>query len=148
MAAGNAVVATDVGQTRQIVDQSVGYCVSPDAGALAAAIDGLLADPDRARQLGTAARLRVIEGYSPGPYVERLLGIYESAIRRRGRVQPRQPRRDGAGGAARLARRITLPVSQPRAPGAGSAPRARRSVQPAQASCTFTARSPRAGVLR
>jgi glycosyltransferase involved in cell wall biosynthesis len=80
MASGNAVVATDVGQTWQIVDHSVGIRVPPEASALAAATVDLLADRPRLAALGRAARQRVLDRYGPGPYVDRLMDIYRRVL--------------------------------------------------------------------
>jgi glycosyltransferase involved in cell wall biosynthesis len=88
MASGNAVVATDVGQTAQIVDETVGVRVPAEPCALADALAGLLADPDRAARLGRAARQRVLEQYGPDRYVEALLGVYQRAGERRLPVAP------------------------------------------------------------
>jgi glycosyltransferase involved in cell wall biosynthesis len=74
MASGNAVVATDVGQTWRIVDGAVGRRVPPHPQAIAGAVG------DR---LGAAARERVLARYGPDPYVSRLLEVYELARRRR-----------------------------------------------------------------
>ncbi len=92
MAAGNAVVATDVGQTWRIVDDAVGCRVTADAPAIAGAISALLADPQRTG-LGQAARERVLERYGPEPYVEGILQVYGRARRRRSRhrVTPSPP---------------------------------------------------------
>jgi glycosyltransferase involved in cell wall biosynthesis len=79
MASGNAVVATDVGETRQIVDPAVGVRVPGDPEAIAGAVCALLADPNRTGALGSAARQRVLERYGPGPYLDRLLTVYERA---------------------------------------------------------------------
>lgn len=83
MASGNAVVATDVGQTWRIVDEAVGVRVTPRADALADALRRLLDNPAETRRMGEAARRRVLERYGPGPYVERLIGVYENTIARR-----------------------------------------------------------------
>ncbi len=80
MASGNAVVATDVGQTWQIVDDTVGVRVPPEPGAVAAATADLLADRPRLASLGQAARQRVFERYGPGPYVDRLLEVYRRLL--------------------------------------------------------------------
>ncbi|MDQ3700125.1 MAG: glycosyltransferase family 4 protein [Chloroflexota bacterium] len=85
MASANAVVATDVGQTWRIVDDTVGCRVAADAPAIAGAISALIAEPDRAARLGRAARERVLERYGPEPYVERILEVYARAQRRRAR---------------------------------------------------------------
>lgn len=79
MASGNAVVATDVGHTFQIVDDAVGTRVPPRADALAEAILALLSDPQRCLALGQAARNRVAERYGPERYVDALLGVYARA---------------------------------------------------------------------
>lgn len=59
-AMGKPGVGTDVRGTREvIVDGETGYLVpTRDAAALAAAISRVVADPDRAREMGRAARLR------------------------------------------------------------------------------------------
>ena len=76
MASGNAVAATDVGGTAQIVDESVGARVPPEPDALAEAIECLLRRPDRLAARGAAARQRVLAHYGPEPYVDRLLDLY------------------------------------------------------------------------
>lgn len=82
MACENAIVATDVGHTWQIVDDQVGYRVPPVSEAVGAAVADLLTRPAEARRLGAAARARVLERYSPGVYLTRLLDVYEQAWRR------------------------------------------------------------------
>jgi len=59
---GLPVVATDVGWVSDIVvDGKTGFVVAPgDSGALAAALDGALRDPE---QVGAAARVRCLERY-------------------------------------------------------------------------------------
>jgi glycosyltransferase involved in cell wall biosynthesis len=63
MAAGKPVVATDVsGMRLAVVDGETGYLVPErDSTALARAVSELLADPDRAAEMGRAGRLRVEE---------------------------------------------------------------------------------------
>ncbi|MGI8423073.1 MAG: glycosyltransferase family 4 protein [Chloroflexota bacterium] len=80
MAAGNAVVATDVGQTRQIVDESVGVLVEPTGDAIAAGIRRLLDEPDATARKGRAARERVLAGYGPDRYIDRLLEVYARVL--------------------------------------------------------------------
>ncbi|QEC48497.1 glycosyltransferase [Baekduia soli] len=69
MAAGLPVVACDAPGVRAIVgdgDDAGGVVVATeDEAALAAAVRALLADPDRARRLGEAARRRVAARFSP-----------------------------------------------------------------------------------
>ena len=63
MACGAAVVATQVPGSSALA--GAGVLVPPeDPAALARAVDALLADPDRRRQLGRAARQRAVERYS------------------------------------------------------------------------------------
>jgi glycosyltransferase involved in cell wall biosynthesis len=66
MASRLAVVATRVGAVPELVDdRKRGILVEPgDVGALAAALERLLADPELARQLGTAGRELVEAGYT------------------------------------------------------------------------------------
>lgn len=61
MASAVPAVCTDVGGIGEILDDGVsGYLVAPgDAEALAARIVSLLRDPQKARGMGNAARLRV-----------------------------------------------------------------------------------------
>lgn len=60
MALGRAIVATRVGGNEEIVtaDESALLVPSRDPAALARALDQIIADPDRRRSLGAAARLR------------------------------------------------------------------------------------------
>jgi len=66
MAAGVAGVATDVGGVRDvIVDDSMGVVVAPqDAGALASAVERLIADADRRTSMGAAARRSVVARFA------------------------------------------------------------------------------------
>jgi len=61
MAAARPVVATSVGGVPDLVEDGISGRLAPpgDARALASAIVGLLADPDRARAMGGAGRKRV-----------------------------------------------------------------------------------------
>jgi glycosyltransferase involved in cell wall biosynthesis len=64
MAAGNAIVATDVGANREVL-AGTGLVVPPkDDAALASAMRQLLDDPALAHSLGVAARKRVETHYS------------------------------------------------------------------------------------
>jgi glycosyltransferase involved in cell wall biosynthesis len=62
MTMGRAVVATDVGDLPEAVEHGVtGTIVAPgDPEALAAALDALLGDPERARAFGEAGRARML----------------------------------------------------------------------------------------
>jgi glycosyltransferase involved in cell wall biosynthesis len=81
MAQGKPVVATAVGGTPElVVDGKTGLLVPPgDAGALAAALERVLRDPELARRLGEAGRHRVMESFSLSAMTERVLGLYTRA---------------------------------------------------------------------
>lgn len=73
MACGNAVVATDVGMTRELVDEQVGILISPDVDELAAAVRTLLQDIEATKAMGQRARTRVIERHTAARYWDYLL---------------------------------------------------------------------------
>lgn len=78
MAAGKAVVVSDVGGIPSVVRDDVnGMLVKPgDASALAAVIGRLLCDAPARQRLGRGARATVEEGYSLGSSLRRLVAIY------------------------------------------------------------------------
>jgi glycosyltransferase involved in cell wall biosynthesis len=78
MAAGAAVVATDVGGTTEALEhESNGLLVPPDApAAMAAAIIRLLNDPVRAAELGRAARQHIVRHYSLDRMVHATEALY------------------------------------------------------------------------
>ena len=76
MACENAIVATDVGHTREIVDETIGELVPPTPRDVARGVVGLLTNPPRCREAGRRARERVLARYSPEKYVQRLLEVY------------------------------------------------------------------------
>ncbi|MCS6865434.1 MAG: glycosyltransferase [Gemmataceae bacterium] len=82
MAAGRAVIATDVGANRQLLDDGrCGLLVPPGhPAAIAAAITELLTDPVRAAALGAAARRRVQELYSREAMCRRFQQFYRALI--------------------------------------------------------------------
>ncbi len=73
-AAGCALVASPRAATKFVTDE-VGRVVKPDPDALAAALDGLAADPGRTARLGAAARERA-KGYS----WDAVAGEYEALL--------------------------------------------------------------------
>ena len=80
MAAGKAVVATDVGANRDVLGDT-GVIVPPgDDAALAAAIGDLLADPGRIEELGIAARRRVEERFSRDAMRRRFEAFYRELV--------------------------------------------------------------------
>ncbi len=75
MACGAAVVATRVAGSSALA--GAGVLVAPeDPGALAGAVDALLADPDRRSQLGLAARQRAVERYSLRRSLDAILALW------------------------------------------------------------------------
>lgn len=88
MAMGRPVVATRVGGLAEAVaDGETGFLVEPRRpGELAAAIQRLLARPDRGRALGAAGRVRAHEDYRDTVMVERVERMLLEVVRQRGRV--------------------------------------------------------------
>lgn len=84
MACATAVVASDVGGIPEVVaDQTTGLLVHYDPSdvrdfeaRLAAAVNGLVAEPDRAAQFGRAGRQRCIDEFSWAHIAEQTLEIY------------------------------------------------------------------------
>jgi glycosyltransferase involved in cell wall biosynthesis len=73
MAASLPVVATRVGGTPEVVDETCGILVpARDAAALAVAIEQLASDPGRREQLGRAGRSRVARHFT----MDRMVGDY------------------------------------------------------------------------
>ena len=84
MAAGLAVVATDVPGHRDLVVQGeTGLLVAPeDPAALANAIAALLTDPARRKSLGHAGRERVRQEFTMRAMVDATAAAYRRAARR------------------------------------------------------------------
>ena len=82
MAAGRAIVATDVGANRRLVeDGKHGIIVAPKADAhLAAGIARLLDDPPAAATMARCARQRVETQYSREAMVRRFEAFYEEVL--------------------------------------------------------------------
>ncbi len=83
MAAGRPVVATAAGGVLDVIEDGVnGVLVPPrDAPALAAALRALLTEPARARQIGQAARQRVLTHFSLAQHVTRMEGLYAAVLK-------------------------------------------------------------------
>jgi L-malate glycosyltransferase len=81
MAAGKAIVATEVGGTPELIEHGRTGLLTPrgDASALAAAIGKLLDDPPLRGRLGAAARLRAGE-FSVATMVERYQQLYAELL--------------------------------------------------------------------
>jgi glycosyltransferase involved in cell wall biosynthesis len=91
MAVGLPVVATAVGGIPEVLAHGVrGLLVPPrDPSALAAAVDALRRDPDRARGLGAAARRFITRDFGFDAMVEAVDTVYRSVLneaRARGRL--------------------------------------------------------------
>jgi glycosyltransferase involved in cell wall biosynthesis len=82
MAYGRPVVAGDVGGLRDLVrHEETGLLVPPgDVGALRAALQRLLADPDLRRRFGDAGRTRIEEHFTWQRFGDETLRAYEDAI--------------------------------------------------------------------
>lgn len=77
---GRPIVATDLLTHTQVLDASCASLAPPDAGALAAAILGLLRDPDRGRRLAAAAAALAAERYSREAYLARTAAAYAALV--------------------------------------------------------------------
>jgi glycosyltransferase involved in cell wall biosynthesis len=83
MAKEKPVVATRVGGVPEVVvDGETGLVVNPgDPEALAAAIGGLLADPEKARDMGERGRRRAAERFDINLMFERTKNVYADLLR-------------------------------------------------------------------
>jgi glycosyltransferase involved in cell wall biosynthesis len=84
MLAGRAVVVSDVGGLRDIVEQGVSGLRVPagDPAALAAALDELVGDPARAAAMGAAGRARAAR-YQASAVAPRVIEVFDEVIARR-----------------------------------------------------------------
>jgi glycosyltransferase involved in cell wall biosynthesis len=82
-AAGRAIVTTDVPGCRRLVRDSVeGLVVPPeDTVALADALVRLAYDPELVKQMGAAARERVMEGFTERAVMDEIKHVYRQAFR-------------------------------------------------------------------
>jgi glycosyltransferase involved in cell wall biosynthesis len=76
LAAGVPVVATDAGGVRELVGET-GAVTAPEAAALAAALEDVLASPERAAALGAEGRREAESRLSIDHMVGRLVALYE-----------------------------------------------------------------------
>jgi glycosyltransferase involved in cell wall biosynthesis len=77
MSCGAAVVATDVGQTRELVDETVGMLVDAKPEAIAEAVVHLLERPEQAAVKGKSGRQRIMGQHSTDAYVDYLERLYQ-----------------------------------------------------------------------
>jgi glycosyltransferase involved in cell wall biosynthesis len=83
MAHGRPIIATAVGGVPDVVTPDVGMLVPPgDVGALAAAMTCLATDPELRIRMGSAARKRYEELFSPRSVLPLLVRTYERVARR------------------------------------------------------------------
>jgi glycosyltransferase involved in cell wall biosynthesis len=84
MLVGRAVVASDVGGLRDVVQHGVtGLMVPPgDPGALAAALDNLLDDPETRQRMGETGRLHA-RRFEAAAVVPRVVEVFEDVLLRR-----------------------------------------------------------------
>ncbi len=76
MACGNAVVASDVGETYRWVDEETGLRIESTAKALAAAVIALFDNPAALQRMGQAARARARREHTVERFARHLLGVY------------------------------------------------------------------------
>ncbi|TAL11323.1 MAG: glycosyltransferase [Nitrospirae bacterium] len=76
MASGAATVATDVGLTWKLVDETTGIRVKPNPDDIAGAVIALLKEPARCERLGQSARRLVMERHSEKGYRDYLESRY------------------------------------------------------------------------
>lgn len=79
MACGNAIVATDVGETWRLVDLENGLCVQPEETIVADAILSLLAD-DSLQERQRMSRQRVLADYTPDRFFAYMQDVYQRAF--------------------------------------------------------------------
>ena len=86
MAVGRPVVASDVGGTRDALENGItGFVVPPrDPGALAEKVLWLLEHPDLAQQMGREGRRRVETVFSLSRMQESFGNLYLSILSRKG----------------------------------------------------------------
>lgn len=84
MAAGRAVVATDVGGAAEaVVENETGFLIAPnDDAALAERVCRLLNDERLRCELGRAGKLRVLDLFSTTNQIEKTLALYERELLR------------------------------------------------------------------
>ena len=76
---GIAPVVTTAGALPELVGDT--GIVVPDTDALALALQELIAEPERGRELGQRARRRILEEFSDSPVAERTLLFWREVVR-------------------------------------------------------------------
>lgn len=81
MMAGLPIVATSVGDIPNVLTPETGITVPPHKPAcLAEALSELVRAPERARLMGSAARVRALQEYSLDTWVHRLTALYRETL--------------------------------------------------------------------
>jgi glycosyltransferase involved in cell wall biosynthesis len=82
LAAGRAVVSTDVGGVPDVITHGVTGILTPadNVAALAEALSALVARPDDRARLGAAGRERVLDRYRPGRLVADIQSLYREGL--------------------------------------------------------------------
>ncbi len=81
MASANAVIATDVGDTRRLVDEEVGRLIPPgDPGALARCLEGVVRDASDIDVLAARARDRILGQHTVARYADYLQAFWLEAL--------------------------------------------------------------------
>ena len=68
MACANAIIATDVGMTKNLVNEEIGILISGKKGSLKNAVSNLLNTPSKAIEMGCKARAKVLREHSVNRY--------------------------------------------------------------------------------
>ncbi len=76
MASGCAIVASDIGETRKVVDERCGFLVSSEPNEMAEKIDFLLDHVEIAKEMGQQARQKVMREQTFERYASHLTSIY------------------------------------------------------------------------
>jgi glycosyltransferase involved in cell wall biosynthesis len=79
-AAGAALVASDAGATREIVDETCGLITPLDGEAIAHALESLITDPAWLQGLQAGARRRYLERFTVDRMISGLRRVYETVV--------------------------------------------------------------------
>lgn len=77
MSSGCAIVATDVGFTRNTVSPDVGFLCPADEQAIAEKVTQLLEDPHSAERLGRAGREKMLTEFSTDAYLSYIRSLHD-----------------------------------------------------------------------
>lgn len=79
MACGNAIIASDAGDTNLFVNSKNGIMINLSAGELVKAVDSLIRDKEKTRKLGISAREYALSNHTIEKYSEYFLEIVNKA---------------------------------------------------------------------